>query len=62
MDFRVPNRIVWYAEGFRWIGSLFDGVADRLEREAAWTQHLPAAADHQAEVIEATRNRLLSYL
>ena len=30
----MPNRSLFYAEGFRWIGSMFNGVAERLERNA----------------------------
>ena len=26
------SRALWYAEGLRWIGSLFNGAAERLER------------------------------
>jgi hypothetical protein len=26
------TRTLWYAEGLRWIGSLFNGAAERLER------------------------------
>jgi hypothetical protein len=61
MDFRVPNRVVWYAEGFRWIGSLFEAVAVRLERESA-PQTLADAMPLDEDAISATRNRLLSHL
>ena len=29
------SRSLWYAEGLRWIGSLFSGAAAHLERTAA---------------------------
>jgi hypothetical protein len=61
MDFRLPNRIVWYAEGFRWIGSLCEDVAVMLEREAPAASRADAMP-HDEEAISATRTRLLSYL
>ena len=30
----MPNRSLFYAEGLRWIGSIFNGAAERLERNA----------------------------
>jgi hypothetical protein len=29
------SRTLFYAEGLRWIGSIFNGAAERLERNAA---------------------------
>ena len=31
----MTNRTLWYADGLRWIGSIFNGAADNLERNAA---------------------------
>jgi hypothetical protein len=28
----MPNRTLFYADGLRWIGSIFNGAADKLER------------------------------
>jgi hypothetical protein len=28
----LPITPLWYASGFRWLASLFEGIADRLER------------------------------
>ena len=56
LDFRVPNRVVWYAEGFRWIASLCESVATHLEHEAATPDYAP-----EDESIAATRNRLLGH-
>jgi hypothetical protein len=49
----------WHAQGLRWIGSLFSGAADFLDRpsrEAAPAEH---AAPHPAEdFIDDTRFRM----
>ena len=43
----VMGQGAWYADGLRWIGSLFVNAADRLERRAAanaeepWPEMLP---------------------
>jgi hypothetical protein len=31
------NKALWYAEGLRWIGSVFNDAAEQLERSAAET-------------------------
>ena len=31
----MNNRSLFYADGLRWIGSIFNGAADRLESSAA---------------------------
>ena len=31
----MPNRSLFYADGLRWIGSIFNGAADKLESSAA---------------------------
>ena len=31
----MTNRSLWYADGLRWIGSIFNGAAESLERNAA---------------------------
>jgi hypothetical protein len=33
------TRSLWYAEGLRWIGSVFSDAADQLELRAAETSH-----------------------
>ena len=35
----------WYADGLRWIGSLFHGAADLLERPAAEPGRQPLPMD-----------------
>lgn len=30
----MPNRSLFYADGLRWIGSIFNDAADKLERNA----------------------------
>lgn len=49
LDFRVPNHIDWYSEGFRWIGSFFRGVTEPIE------------ISREEEAISETRARLLSH-
>ena len=29
------SKTLWYADGLRWIGSIFNGAAENLERNAA---------------------------
>jgi hypothetical protein len=31
------NKALWYADGLRWIGSVFNDAADQLERTASET-------------------------
>lgn len=31
----MTNRTLWYADGLRWIGSIFTDAAESLERNAA---------------------------
>lgn len=43
----MPSRSSWYAEGLRWIGSLFHGAADSLER----AQRTPIGSEPRAELL-----------
>lgn len=40
----LPSRSSWHAEGLRWIGSLFNAAAARLERA-------PIASEPRAELL-----------
>jgi hypothetical protein len=52
------HRALWYAEGFRWIGSLFNGAADHFEEAAARIAELDPRAQRQAdEYLEDVRSR-----
>jgi hypothetical protein len=33
------NKSLWYADGLRWIGSVFNDAAHQLEQRAAETSH-----------------------
>jgi hypothetical protein len=58
----------WHAEGLRWIGSLFNGVADYLDRsarpETAAPEQAPMrpAADHIDEVRSRMRTHMRGLL
>ena len=53
----------WHTEGLRWIGSLFLGAADYLERagdgEAPW-EPVPPHLARAADSIDEVRSRILS--
>ena len=41
----IPNSPLWYASGLRWIASLFEALADRLERTFGPPRSGTAACD-----------------
>ena len=45
----MNNRSLFYADGLRWIGSLFHGAADKLERNAALAVPLDPRAYREIE-------------
>jgi hypothetical protein len=45
----VPNRSLFFAEGLRWIGSIFNGAAERLERNAVADAPLDPRAYREIE-------------
>jgi hypothetical protein len=52
------NRTQWYAEGFRWIGSLFNSAADHFERSATRVAELDPRVQRAAdEYLEKVRTR-----
>jgi hypothetical protein len=62
-EFSVPSRSAWHAAGLRWIGSLFFGAADFLDRPSIATEpmqprdeHLPAE-DFLDDIRFRIRNR-----
>ena len=52
-------RSTWYSEGLRWIGSLFDGAADFLERATgpAPLEPMPRHTSFE-EIVGEVRNRV----
>ena len=42
-------KVIWYADGLRWIGSIFNGAAERLERNAADQEPLHPGAYREIE-------------
>jgi hypothetical protein len=54
----MPNRAHFYADGLRWIGSLFDGAASRLERNAEELAGIDPRARREAdEYLNDVRSR-----
>jgi len=52
---------VWYADGLRWIGSILNGAADHLERNAAEPlEPRPPLPQHRAidEYVSDVRHRI----
>lgn len=43
------HRALWYAEGFRWIGSLFNGAAEHFEQAAARMAQLDPRVRREAD-------------
>ena len=43
------SKSIWYAEGLRWIGSLFNDAAERLERGATEAALLDPRALREAD-------------
>lgn len=56
----LRSRSAWYAEGLRWIGSLFDAAADWLDRRAPGHASLDPMPRHTSfdEVVGDLRNRI----
>jgi hypothetical protein len=52
------NTSLWYADGLRWIGSLFNGAADHFERAATLTANLDPRARSADEYLSEVRNRV----
>jgi hypothetical protein len=53
----------WHADGLRWIASVFEGLADYLERAAdteAPYEKTPFALPNQGDPLEAVRQRIQS--
>ena len=49
----------WYADGLRWIGSIFTDAADHLERTAAQVARLDPRVAREAETyMENVRTRV----
>jgi hypothetical protein len=49
----------WYADGLRWIGSVFNDAAEHLERASAETARLdPRVAREAEEYMENVRTRV----
>lgn len=42
-------RVIWYADGLRWIGSIFNDAAERLERSAADQEPLDPRVHREIE-------------
>ena len=52
------SRTIWYADGLRWIGSLFNDAAERLERDVAEaTLPDPRALREAAQYMNDVRTR-----
>jgi hypothetical protein len=53
------TRSMWYAEGLRWIGSIFHGAAERLERTSTDIARLDPRVAREAETyMEDVRARV----
>ena len=48
----------WYSDGFRWIGDLVHGAAERLEAPVPTPEAIPLV-DHE-EYLAAMRHRIVS--
>ena len=59
MDAATMGRSLWYAEGLRWIGSVFNGAAEHLERVSSQAVRLdPRVAREAEEYMEDVRTRV----
>ena len=52
------NTSLWYAEGLRWIGSLFNGAADHFERAATTAVQLDPRYRPAEEYLSEVRTRI----
>jgi hypothetical protein len=52
------NTSLWYAEGLRWIGSLFTGAAEHFERAASTAAELDPRYRAPEEYMSDVRNRV----
>ena len=52
------NTSLWYAEGLRWIGSLFNGAAEHFERAAALAAELDPRHRPAEEYLSDVRTRV----
>jgi hypothetical protein len=52
------NTSLWYAEGLRWIGSLFNGAAAHFERAAATAAQLDPRRCTQEDYLSDVRHRV----
>jgi hypothetical protein len=50
----------WHASGLRWIGSLFNGVAEFLERREDTVQPASTREQSAEECVDDMRQRLLT--
>ena len=58
MDATFP-RNVWFADGFRWMGSVLYGVAEHLERVSTDVASLDPRISREAEAyMDAVRTRV----
>ena len=42
-------KVIWYADGLRWIGSIFNDAAERLEKSATDQEPLHPGAQREIE-------------
>ncbi len=59
LEAAMPQRSSWYAEGLRWIGSVFSDAADYLERPSLDAASLDPMPRHTSfdEIVGDMRNR-----
>ena len=57
MQIALPSNATWHAAGLRWIGSLFNQLADYLDRPAAEPMHVVVDED---EYLNVLRHRIES--
>jgi len=56
------SRTLFYAEGLRWIGSIFNGAAERLERNAADAPLDPEEYRAAERYVDELRTRASSHI
>jgi hypothetical protein len=60
MNAAPPTKAAWYADGLRWIGSLFDQAADHFDRVTPEAPERPPYLEPD-EHISDLRNRINRY-
>ena len=59
MDTATMVRTLWYADGLRWIGSVFNDAAEHLDRVSAESMQLDPRVLREAEAyMESVRTRV----